>query len=82
MQEAYTLTLPQLREVCVQFAVINGWIDEPDSTEWRQRCEGYGGPEDLLLAFTSATRQAVAQAAEQSNIEELGNTRRGKGSHE
>jgi hypothetical protein len=71
MTEAYTLTGPQLMEVCVQFSAIMGWIDAPPSADWRRMCEGYGGPEGFLTALTSAMCQGVARAAEENNIEAL-----------
>ena len=43
MDEAYTLTDPQLMEICVRFAAIMGWIDAPPSADGRRMCEGYGG---------------------------------------
>ena len=36
MDKAYTLTDPQLMEICVQFAAIMGWIDAPGGV-WKSR---------------------------------------------
>ena len=67
MDEAHTLTDPQLMEICVQFAAHMGWIDAPGGAEWYGSLVEFGGPEAFYELMSSTVREAVERAAIEDN---------------
>ena len=67
MDKAYTLTDPQLMEICVQFAAIMGWIDAPGGAEWYGTLVESGNPEAFHESLSRAMREAVERAANEDN---------------
>jgi hypothetical protein len=65
MTEAYTLTGPQLMEVCAQFSAIMGWIKDPYTREWYDEIRGYKTPEGLHDSMSAAIREAVDRVADE-----------------